>query len=279
MLLSRTFTPSPDLAPFVRRFYVFEATLPPEMVIEDFLLSETAFVRCLLRGKWEGEVAPGVWSQPGKTLFFGANKRPFKVRVQGSFEVIGIAIRPSGWRGLFEQSHGNFSDKLFHLQDVWGETANYLQDQIEQASSDDGKVAAMEDGIRRRLDEIGTRRVDEQIAKFEVFTRTDSGIKVEDAAREVGLSVRQLERRCHMTFGLTPKAVLRRSRFLDMASAMRGFSTASDADLAELRYFDQSHVAREFKRFTRMTPTKFANAVTPLQTAGLKLREESKFEE
>lgn len=249
------------------------------MVIEDFLLSETAFVRCLLRGNWKGEVAPGVWSQPGNALFFGANEHPFKVRVQGSFEVIGIAIRPSGWKALFEQSHREFKDRMFKLQDVWGDCADHLQAQVEKAGDDEEKVAALEDSIRRRLDEVGSHHVDEQIAKFEVFARTDSGIKIEDVAREVGLSVRQLERRSHMTFGLTPKAVLRRSRFLDMAAAMRGFSTPNDADLAEIRYFDQSHVAREFKRFTRMTPTQFADAITPLQTAGIKLREESKFED
>ena len=258
---------------------MFEAELPPEMVIEDFLLSETAFVRCLIRGDWKGEIAANVWRQPGQTLFFGANQLPLKVRVQGSFEVVGFAIRPSGWRALFEQSHREFTDKMMQLQDVWGDIANSIQNGVENASTDAEKISAMEAGIRERIEQIGTHKVDPQMAKFEVFARTDSGIKVDDAAREVGLSIRQLERRCNMAFGLTPKSVLRRSRFLDMASAMRGFSTPSEAHLAELRYFDQSHVAREFKRFTHMTPTKFASAVTPLQTAGLKLREESKFED
>ncbi|MCR2835075.1 helix-turn-helix domain-containing protein [Parerythrobacter lacustris] len=279
MLLSRTFRPSEALAPFVRRFYVFEAELPEEMVIEDFLLAETAFVRCLLKGDWKGEVAPGEWSQPGRTLFFGANARPFGVRVQGSFAVAGFAIRPSGWKGLFESSHREFADRLLTLQELWGDIADTMQAGVEQASDDAGKLAAMEGAITERLDAIGTRRTDRQMAKFEVFARTDSGIRVEDAAREVGLSVRQLERRCQYTFGLTPKAILRRSRFLDMATAMRGFSSPSDHDLASLRYFDQSHVAREFRRFTGMTPTEFTNRVTPLQTAGLKLREESRFED
>jgi len=279
MLLSRTYQPSPDLAPFIRRFYVFEAALPDEMVIEDFLLSETAFIRCLLKGDWKGEVAPGEWSQPGKTLFFGANELPLRVRVQGSFAVVGIAIRPSGWRGLFTDTHRNYRDRLIRLQDVWGDIADTVQSSVETAPDDEGKIAALENAIRERLKEVGSRKTDPQMAKFEIFSRRDSAIKVEDAAREIGLSVRQMERRCHYTFGLGPKAVLRRSRFLDMAAAMRGFSTQSEQDLAALRYFDQSHVAREFKRFTKMTPTEFEKAATPLQTAGLKLREESRFEE
>lgn len=279
MLLSRTYRPSEDLAPFVRRFYVFEAKLPEDVVIEDFLLAETAFVRCLLEGDWAGEVSPGEWTQPGRTLFFGANREPLPVRVKGSFAVAGFAIRPSGWRAFFEEPHSQFHDTLLPLQDLWGELADEMQAGVDAAQDDAGKIAAMEGAIRARLHRIGSYRCDPQMAKFEVISRVDSSIRVGDAAKDVGLSMRQLARRCLMSFGLTPKAVLRRSRFLDMATAMRGFSSPTEEDLAILRYFDQSHVTHEFKRFTRMTPAQFRDAVTPLQTAGLKLREESRFED
>jgi len=39
-----------------------------------------------------------------------------------------------------------------------------------------------------------------------------------------------------------------------------------------LRYFDQSHLNREFRHFFGMTPGQFEKATTPLFTAGLKLR-------
>ncbi len=84
MLLSRTYHPSPALAPYIRRYYVFEAQLPEDMVIEDFLLAETAFVRSLLKGEWTGEVAPGEWPRPGKTSLFGANGPQFSDVNQGS---------------------------------------------------------------------------------------------------------------------------------------------------------------------------------------------------
>ena len=279
MLLSRTYHPSPALAPYIRRYYVFEAELPEDMVIEDFLLAETAFVRSLLKGEWTGEVAPGEWSRPSKTLLFGANEKPFRVRVQGSFNVVGFAIRPSGWNALFNCSHHDFVDRLLPLEEVWGNLAAKLQCAMEAADSDEAKVAAMEAIISERIADMGLLATDPAIARFEAIARTDSTMRIDDAAAEVGLSVRQLERRCRAAFGLTPKAVLRRSRFLDMATAMRGFSSPSERDFAELRYFDQSHLNREFRRFTRMTPRQFERMVTPLQTAGLKLREESRFED
>ena len=110
---------------------------------------------------------------------------------------------------------------------------------------------------------------------FAAIARSDSTIRIDDAAAELGLSIRQLERRCLASFGLSPKAVLRRSRFLDMAMAVRGFSSPSEEQLAALRYFDQSHLTREFKRFAGMTPKAFERTVTPLFTAGLNLRSQA----
>lgn len=278
-MLSRTYRPSPDLAPYVRRFYVFEAELPEELVIEDFLLSETAFIRVLIKGDWAGEIAPQVWNRPGRVLFFGANALPFKVRVQGSFSVAGAALRPSGWRSLFRTSHQDYADRLLRLDEVWHTPTDSLEAEMVGASDDAGKIAALEQALRARLDRIGRRKVDDRLARFETIARTDPTRRIEDIADELDLSMRQFARRCQTGFGLTPKAILRRSRFLDMATAMRGFSSPSEQDLAALRYYDQSHLGREFKRFTGMTPTVFAGAITPLQTAGLKLREESKYED
>lgn len=279
MLLSRTYRPSADLAPYIRRFYVFEAPLPDGAIIEDFLLSETAFVRCLLHGDWAAETGPGQWSTAGNVVFFGANSRPLRVRVKGGFAVTGFAVRPSGWHALFADAHQALSDRMLPLQQLWGDLADNMLAGVSQATNDDGQLAAMESALRERIALLHTPEADLQMARFEVIARTDSTIRVEDAAMEVGLSVRQFERRCMATFGLTPKAILRRSRFLDSATAFRGFSSPNERELDALRYFDQSHMNREFRRYTGMTPRTFANATTPLQTAGLKLREESRFED
>lgn len=279
MLLSRTYRPSVDLAPYIRRFYVFEAPLPDGAVIEDFLLAETAFVRCLIRGDWAAETSPGDWNTAGNVVFFGANSRPLRVRVKGGFAVTGFAIRPRGWHALFHEPHSCLADKMLPLPQLWGDLAGRMFAGVAAATDDNEQLVAMESALRNRIALINAPEIDMQMARFEAIARTDSTIRVEDAAQDVGLSMRQLERRCLATFGLTPKAILRRSRFLDSATAFRGFSSPNERELDALRYFDQSHMNREFRRYTGMTPRTFAKAVTPLQTAGLKLREESRLED
>lgn len=276
MLDSRTYAPPDDLAPYIRRFYIFEVPLPDDSLIEDSLLAENAFVRILLKGEWQAETSSGEWSFPSPALLFGSNSAPLPVRVKGGFNVAGFAIRPSAWRALFKQPASDFVNQMVPLSRLWGELADTMLAEIQAAPDDGGKLQAMIAAIRAQIKRVGRKRIDEKIQQFEAMARLDSTIKIESAARQLDISVRQMERRCMSSYGLTPKSILRRSRFLDVAEAMRGFSTPDQKQLAELRYFDQSHLNREFHRFAGMTPGKFRKAQTPLFTAGLLLRVQGK---
>ena len=130
------------------------------------------------------------------------------------------------------------------------------------------------DPVAERLAATRGNGANPAMAAFESIARADSTARVADIADGLGVSVRHFERLCHDHFGHGPKAVLRRSRFLDMAQAIRGFSAPSEQELAAMRYFDQSHRNREFQHFVRMTARTFETTPTPLLTAGLKLRAE-----
>jgi len=274
VLLSRNYAPSPALRPFVQRIYVFCADLPPDFELVDRLLSETAFIRILLKGEWLAEIAPGQWSGAGPVPFFGANARPLTVKVRGAFVVIGIAIRPGGWCALFTDSARTHADRMLPLSELWGTLADSLHAQVSTADGDAEIVARTEECLMERLAALGMRQADPVAEAFEAIARDDSTIRVADAAAQTGRSIRRLERACYASFGHSPKAILRRSRFLDMAATFRGFTDPSEEDLAALRYFDHSHRNREFRRFIGMTPGAFEKTATPLLTAGLKLRAE-----
>jgi AraC-like DNA-binding protein len=85
--------------------------------------------------------------------------------------------------------------------------------------------------------------------------------RVEHLAAGLGLSERQLRRRCHATVGYGPKTLHRVLRF-------RRFLRASDAtaapDLARLAadagYADQAHLTRECVRLAGLTPAALARS-------------------
>lgn len=283
-LRSRNYAPSSALAPYIARHYVFSVEAPDDFELTDHLMAETAFARFLLRGDWAAQTAQGEWIPAGSTVFTGPNHRPTPVRVRGGFRVIGIALCPAGWRALSDQPADVHANRITPLGEVWGERAGAMLRAVAAVQSDDARgdaeiIAAIEHHISALLDHRGWIEADEALQRFETIARNRSTALVRDIARELGLSQRNLERRCHACFGMSPKAVLRRSRFLDMATAMRGLSQPDEADLAALRYYDQSQLIREFRHFIGMTPGQFERTPTPLLDAGLELRELRKLED
>jgi AraC-like DNA-binding protein len=275
MLQSHNFAPPEDLLPFVRQFFVFHAALPHEYILVDRLISESGMIRVLLKGDWSARFGNEAdWRTAGPAILFGGNSRSFAVRVSGPFTVVGVAVRPSGWGALFDCKASEASDNMVPLSDFWGSAADDLYQRTAEAPNDAGIVTAIESVLRARLKTVGSYISDPAIAQFETIARRDSTIRVGDAAIQLGLSARALERRCCASFGLTPKVVLRRSRFLDMATAVRGISSPGEEEKAALRFSDQSHLNREFRYFIGMTPGQFEKAQTPLLNAVLKLRED-----
>lgn len=265
--------PSAALEGVVARHYIFAATLPDNFELIDNLLAETAFIRILLQGDWAALMPDGSWVNYGPMLLFGTNSRPFKVRCRGSFNVIGIAIRPTGWSALFDEPADTYTDRMLALDDVWGEDSARLHQAVQNAGSDiEQVIAAIEGLLLARIAARPQVQPDPKLIAFEHIARYDSTRKIADICSEIGIAQHALERRCRATFGMLPKRVLRRSRFLDMASVMRGLFTPDDEILAELRYSDQSHLNKEFREFIGMTPGQFVQTPTPLLTAGLELR-------
>lgn len=265
--------PSPALQDIVARHYDFGAELPDSFELVDNLLSETAFIRILLKGDWAALMPDGTWQNSGPVLLFGTNSRPLKVRCRGAFEVIGIAIRPAGWASLFDQPAHLYTDRMLALGDVWGADADRLYQAVQAMGGDiDRIVAAAEEILLERVAARPQVRPDPQMLAFEHIARYDSTTKVTEACAEIGIAQHSLERHCRAAFGMSPKRVLRRSRFLDMASVMRGLFEPDEEILAALRYSDQSHLNKEFREFIGMTPGQFMVTPTPLLTAGLELR-------
>jgi AraC-like DNA-binding protein len=83
----------------------------------------------------------------------------------------------------------------------------------------------------------------------------DPQVKVEVVAAEVGLSMRQLRRRCDAAVGYGPKTLQRILRFRHFVSWI---DAGQDTDLAAVAmatgYADQAHLTRECVRMSGLTP-------------------------
>lgn len=271
--------PCTDLKNHIGRHFAMTADQSFDQSTVNVLVNDAAFVRILTRGYWETEVEPGRWQECGGALLFGAQSRPTRVRVQGPVQVVGFSIRPGAWPALFDAPASALADTLTPIDALWPGAGARLSAAAQDVDPDKPVFDGIEAIIRERVVARGHRPVDDAMIALEHIARTDPSRQVADISRELGISSKQLQRRALHCFGHTPKMVLRRSRFLDVAAVLRGIAVPGEEALCVLRYYDQSHVNREFRRFVGMTPAQFERTPTPILTLGIQVRQSRKLQE
>ncbi len=102
----------------------------------------------------------------------------------------------------------------------------------------------------------------------------DPRARAEDVADEVGLSLRQLRRRCHAAVGYGPKTLQRVLRFRRFVARIdTRAQSPGDLDLAALAaeagFADQAHLTRECGRLSGLTPAALARQRSREERSGL----------
>ena len=155
------------------------------------------------------------------------------------------ALRMAGGTGpaLLGVPADALRDRVWRLDDLWGsEDVRHLTQQVA-----DGGAAALvawvrAHSLRTEPDPLGGR----------ILALARTGTAVADMADRLGLSPRQLHRRCLPVFGYGPRHL---SRILRLERAL-----AASGPLAEVAhacgYADQAHLSREVRELTGTTPSR-----------------------
>ena len=284
--------PAADLAPWIARFYFSRITAPADHRLDCGLFNDTAFVRIQHGGAWRVETARGVvvsaLGESGSgTLVFGPHSKRMKVQVTGSVLSFGFGLRPGACQALMGVLVGDLVDRAVPCEDLggrsapWNAVAATLTDGVSEASPDarpEDAFRALEDLLRHHIARLGARPPEPISERFERAAFLDPNTSVADFARDNGIEQRRLERVIKRDFGFTPKAVLRRARALDFASLLRGVADEAEAEALGLRFYDQSHLIREFTALFGMSPRQFAQLPQPLMTSVLENRQARRLE-
>jgi AraC-like DNA-binding protein len=269
--------PAPDLAPWIARVYVTIVDMPDNYRLSCGLFNDTACLRVQLRGTWTADTAGGRMELGRAGLFFGPQSRRMPISVTGSFTSVGIVLRPGACHGLKGPKVGEHVDRIVSLDSV-GLSAQRWLNLFDPAATPEEWCQAMEQDIRTRIAMGDTSEPDPMTFRFEAAAFTDPTISIKQFAASAGIEQRRLERIVQRDFGMAPKQVLRRARALDMASHMRGVADIEEAEALALRYYDQSHLIREFTELFGMSPRQFVETPQPLMTLALETRQARRLE-
>lgn len=152
----------------------------------------------------------------------------------------------------------DLSETMAPLADVWGRDAGRVEDRLRAATSWDERFRIAAEILGRRLH--ARPPVDPEVAHAWRCTLTSRGlVRVESLAGEVGWSRKRLWSRFRSQLGISPKRAARLVRF-DHAAHLLAAGQAAAGVAADSGYVDQSHLHREIKAFTGLTPAAVAAA-------------------
>lgn len=280
MPLALNRTPIEALRPWIMRIGVTDVALPPGQVIDCGTLNEHSVLRIIFGGRWTATTADGAFDyapgDAGMPLFFGPNATRMPLLAHGSFRVVTINLAPGAAARIVALPQAETIDRIYRLDPLTGSEAvlpgyRPLADKRLWLDAAEAQLAAA-------FQAAAPRPPDRLMSAFETLCLTDPGGPLDAFAAGFGMTRRTIERRIHREWGMPPGEALRRARALDMAAALLGVALADEEQELRLRYFDQSHLIREMRRYFGMTPGQLHNQPHPLLRITMEIRQSRRLE-
>jgi AraC-like DNA-binding protein len=198
-----------------------------------------------------------IWEQGVGCYVAGPDTGPSRSTSQAGTVIIGVRFRPSAGGQVLGLPLSAVRDQRVALADLRPAAAKRLPATLEPA-----QAAARVLDVTGLLAADGTP--DHAITRAAALLR-DPAARAEEVADGVGLSVRQLRRRCHAAAGYGPKTlqrVFRFQRFVRMVDSPQGPPDLATA-AALAGYADQAHLTRECGELSGLTPVALARVRRP----------------
>ena len=205
--------------------------------------------------------------QPASThdvLVGGLHTAPALVTHDGRQSGIQLALTPLGARALLGMPAAELASIDVEGTDVLGRLAAEVRERVVAEPDWAGRFAVLEDFLARRVRAAeGTGRSSprpEVSYAWDRLRRSRGAVSVADLAAETGWSARHLGEQFRAETGLSPKAGARVVRFDHarrrlLRSSADGGRLVLAALAAECGYYDQAHLAREFRDLAGCPPS------------------------
>ncbi|WP_419809759.1 helix-turn-helix domain-containing protein [Sphingomonas sp.] len=238
--------PPADLQPYVTTFYRFR--VPAPIKFDELERAQIAQVRWqLTSGRAWYHFADGREQEAPPYHLLGPTTGATRMCVEGPVFGFGMGLTPVGWAALLRSDASALADTVTDAVTLFGDGMAEAAIQLRADGGAAAMTAAVEPFVRRLLHggDPGTlafvRAVDDWLAG-------DASPVLEALVEATRLSRRQVERRCNALYGAPPKLLARKYRALRAAVQL-----ASGSEEVE-GFYDQSHMIREVKEFTGLTP-------------------------
>ncbi len=204
---------------------------------------------------------PDPTQSPGcyRSLIGGLHTTPATITHDGDQAGVQVSLSPLGARALLGLPAGELAGTDLHGNELLGHRADEVCDRLEAATSWAERLSALDAVLTTMLDGQARLPAPEVCRAWQLVVGSGGRLRVADLARDVGWSTRHLQSRFRTETGLTPKEALRVTRFDRLRRRLRPWSGLAQAAAAG-GYYDQAHLAREFRMLAGCSPSEWLGA-------------------
>jgi len=227
--------------------------------------ADRAQFRFQIRGSGEYHFAKGHVVGGYPVTIIGPTTAPVTAVASGPQTIFGWGMLPAGWGALTGKDTAKLADSAIDAREIFGDAVMVIHKRLTEAAD-----FATQRKIGKKFAQDIYR--DTSAAPFEFTAIVDNWLyqhidpDVDLLAAQTGLSARQLERTTKLYYGMPPKKLARKYRALRAAQALAHGDSLDDSGIA-LAFYDQSHLIREVKAFTGLTPSQLKSGESELTQA------------
>jgi AraC-like DNA-binding protein len=194
-------------------------------------------------------------------LLGGLHTSPALITHEGWQSGIQLGLTPRGARSLLGLPAAELAGVDVEASDVLGRLAGEIREQVLAAPGWAGRFAVLEEFLARRLQAGYAPGPRPEVSyAWERLRRSHGTVSVADLAAETGWSARHLSEQFRAETGLSPKTGARVIRFdRTRRLLLRGLGEGRRIVLADLAadcgYYDQAHLARDFRDLAGCPPS------------------------
>jgi AraC-like DNA-binding protein len=251
------YKPEPPLAKFVVCLWHFQGSRAtrelalPTGTVELVINVRDNYIRvCSRVDDFRGEAFAGA-------VVSGAQSRYMVLPACREASVMGVHFRPGGARPFLGLPLSEMADRHVALEDIWGSQARALREQLSEAKSSAAALAILERALLSRLTDRGLYHPAVAFA-LERFAAASGIARVREVTGATGYSAKRFIQLFTEGVGLSPK---RFCRILRLQAVLNQLASGARVEWAEFAlgsgYYDQSHLIREFRAMTGLTPAQY----------------------
>jgi AraC-like DNA-binding protein len=257
--------PCSSLRPFIKGLYWYEADTDESFADIVFPSGQMELIFNLGEGNWLSQKQDLFYRTPAIELW-GQVTKPLSIKSTGHNRMLGIRFYSYSAAYFFREDMSQLTNEIVDAADVFGTSIQTLYSKLLHADDLATRVQFIENYLMDRLKVSekthGKLAFVKSIADSLQQNGTDQKIQSISAGHRI--STRYLSQLFSQYTGIAPKLFCKINRFQQSLALVNSNEQKLTGVAYDAGYFDQSHFIREFKLFTGITPSAFAEQSLPI---------------